>query len=105
LGRRIRPRGRAGLRQQQIGLRCIQILRVARVSDPNSPTVAEHSGEPVDLAEKKSQAFIVVSLGENELLLPAAVITRGDGHGLAVAGFQKFELAKIDSLADRVVDE
>ena len=67
--------------------------------------IAENSGEPVDLAQQVAQALLVVGLGEDELLLPAAVVARGDGHGLAVAGLHELQLAHVDGFAHRVVDE
>ena len=42
---------------------------------------------------------------KQKLLLPAAVETRGDGNGLTIPGFQEFQLAQVDGLADRVVDK
>ncbi len=90
---------------QQIGFSRVQILRVARIGDPHGLVVSQHAGEPVDLGEQVVQALLVVGLGEEKLLLPAAVEARGHGHRLAIAGLEKFELAKVDRLADRVVDE
>ena len=48
---------------------------------------------------------MIVRLGEEELLLPAAVEARGDRNGLAIAGLEEFKLAEVDGLADGVVDE
>ena len=90
---------------QQVGLGGVQILRVARVGDPDRLAFAEHSGEPIDLAQQVAQALVVVGLSKDELLLPAAVVARGDGNGLAVAGLHKLELAHVDGFADGVVDE
>ena len=85
--------------------RGVQVLGVARIGDPHRLAVAQNAGEPVDLAEQIAEAFRVVGLGEEELLLPAAVEARGDGYGLAIAGLEEFELAEVDGLANRVVDE
>ena len=37
--------------------------------------------------------------------MPAAVVARGDRHGLAVAGLHELQLAHVDGFADGVIDE
>ncbi len=78
---------------QQICLGRVQILRVARVGDPHRLALAQHAGEPVDLAQQVVKPLRVVGLGKQKLLLPAAVVARGHRNRLAVARLQKLKLA------------
>src|SRR5579884_3381338 len=67
----------------------VQILRVARVGDPDGLSVAEHTGEPVGLELQKYHARVVVRIREEELLLPAAVVARSDRNRLTVAALEQ----------------
>ena len=83
---------------QQIALGRIQVLRIARIGDPDGLTVAQDTREPIHLGQKIREPFLVIGFGKQKLLLPAAVEARRYWDRLAIAGFEKFELAQIDRL-------
>ncbi len=90
---------------EEILCRCVQVLRILGIGNPDRLVLAENAGEPEHLAEQVGEALVVVCVSEDELLLPAAVKAGGDGYGLAIAGLDEFELAEVDRLANGVVNE
>src|SRR3984957_7575039 len=99
----IRGQSRRGAHELLLGR--VQVLRVSRVSDPYRPRVAQHTREPEDLAQQKLFPAFLIGIGEEELLLPAAVIARGYRNRLAIAALEQLQLTLVEGLADRAVDE
>ncbi len=73
-------------------------------SQTGAPLPRTPESQKVLAARKRRRWVSSVSLKTNLLVL-GGVIPRGDGDGLAVAGFDEFELALVHGFADRVEDE
>jgi hypothetical protein len=82
---------------QQIRLARVEILCIARIPNPDRLAFAQHPGEPIHFAQQIFQSLGIGGLGKEKPLLPAAVIARGYGDGLAVARFDEFQLAVISA--------
>ena len=80
----------------------VEVLGVAGVEQPDRGAVAEDAGEPEGFGGEEAAALRLLGVVEDELLLARGEVAGGDGDGLAIAGFDEFELALVEGFADGV---
>jgi hypothetical protein len=83
----------------------VAVLSVAGVEEPDGCAGTEDAGEPEGFGGEEGGALGLGGVGEDELVVAGGVIAGGDGDGLAVSGFDEFELALVEGLADGIVEE